>query len=92
MFVFEFSVLRDQWIRAKYERKEFTGEPKNQSIPYTTGDVIHRVCCQSLTSWCTASMNNLLPGEDKHVFLHTCISGNESWPGCHSLINVGQRL
>lgn len=37
------SLLREQWIRAKYERMEFTGETKYPPIPYTTGDVISRV-------------------------------------------------
>lgn len=31
-------VLREQWIRAKYERMEFTGETKYPPISYTTGD------------------------------------------------------
>nr|XP_019958387.1 PREDICTED: arf-GAP with dual PH domain-containing protein 2-like [Paralichthys olivaceus] len=30
-------VLREQWIRAKYERLEFTGEMKYPPISYTTG-------------------------------------------------------
>ncbi|XP_041634569.1 arf-GAP with dual PH domain-containing protein 2 [Cheilinus undulatus] len=30
-------VLREQWIRAKYERMEFTGETKYPPISYTTG-------------------------------------------------------
>ncbi|KAK2833564.1 hypothetical protein Q5P01_017453 [Channa striata] len=30
-------VLREQWIRAKYERKEFTGEIKYPPVSYTTG-------------------------------------------------------
>ncbi|XP_068605739.1 arf-GAP with dual PH domain-containing protein 2 isoform X2 [Brachionichthys hirsutus] len=30
-------VLRDQWIRAKYDRMEFTGEPKYPPLGYTTG-------------------------------------------------------
>lgn len=30
-------LLREQWIRAKYERMEFTGETKYPPIPYTTG-------------------------------------------------------
>ncbi|XP_042361630.1 arf-GAP with dual PH domain-containing protein 2 isoform X1 [Plectropomus leopardus] len=30
-------VLREQWIRAKYERMEFTGELKYPPLPYTTG-------------------------------------------------------
>lgn len=32
------SVLREQWIRAKYERMEFTGETKYPPISYTTGE------------------------------------------------------
>uniref|UniRef100_A0A3Q0RHG8 ArfGAP with dual PH domains 2 n=1 Tax=Amphilophus citrinellus TaxID=61819 RepID=A0A3Q0RHG8_AMPCI len=31
------NVLREQWIRAKYERKEFIGETKYPPLPYTTG-------------------------------------------------------
>ncbi|CAK6964867.1 arf-GAP with dual PH domain-containing protein 2 [Scomber scombrus] len=31
------TVLTEQWIRAKYERKEFTGETKYPPISYTTG-------------------------------------------------------
>ncbi|XP_041867823.1 arf-GAP with dual PH domain-containing protein 2 [Melanotaenia boesemani] len=30
-------VLKEQWIRAKYERKEFTGETKYPPLSYTTG-------------------------------------------------------
>uniref|UniRef100_A0A8C7T0M9 ArfGAP with dual PH domains 2 n=1 Tax=Oncorhynchus mykiss TaxID=8022 RepID=A0A8C7T0M9_ONCMY len=30
-------VLREQWIRAKYERMEFTGETKYPPLAYTTG-------------------------------------------------------
>ncbi|XP_039680986.1 arf-GAP with dual PH domain-containing protein 2 isoform X2 [Perca fluviatilis] len=30
-------VLREQWIRAKYERTEFTGETKYPPLSYTTG-------------------------------------------------------
>ncbi|XP_067332965.1 arf-GAP with dual PH domain-containing protein 2 [Channa argus] len=30
-------VLREQWIRAKYERMEFTGETKYPPVAYTTG-------------------------------------------------------
>lgn len=37
------SVLREQWIRAKYERMEFTGETKYPPLPYTTGDVSSQV-------------------------------------------------
>lgn len=35
---FRHSTLREQWIRAKYERTEFTGETKYPPIPYTTGE------------------------------------------------------
>ena len=38
-FPFNCSVLREQWIRAKYERTEFTGETKYPPLSYTTGDV-----------------------------------------------------
>ncbi|XP_064842959.1 arf-GAP with dual PH domain-containing protein 2-like isoform X1 [Oncorhynchus masou masou] len=31
------AVLREQWIRAKYERMEFTGETKYPPLAYTTG-------------------------------------------------------
>ncbi|XP_056144152.1 arf-GAP with dual PH domain-containing protein 2 [Lampris incognitus] len=31
------AVLREQWIRAKYERMEFTGETKYPPLSYTTG-------------------------------------------------------
>uniref|UniRef100_H2U1W3 ArfGAP with dual PH domains 2 n=1 Tax=Takifugu rubripes TaxID=31033 RepID=H2U1W3_TAKRU len=31
------STLREQWIRAKYERMEFTGETKFPPLPYNTG-------------------------------------------------------
>ncbi|KAJ7989765.1 hypothetical protein DPEC_G00307910 [Dallia pectoralis] len=31
------AVLREQWIRAKYERREFTGETKYPPLAYTTG-------------------------------------------------------
>ncbi|XP_023126589.1 arf-GAP with dual PH domain-containing protein 2 [Amphiprion ocellaris] len=31
------NVLREQWIRAKYERKEFTGETKYPPVSYSTG-------------------------------------------------------
>ncbi|CAJ1076601.1 arf-GAP with dual PH domain-containing protein 2 [Xyrichtys novacula] len=30
-------ILREQWIRAKYERMEFSGEIKYPPVPYTTG-------------------------------------------------------
>ncbi|XP_032394336.1 arf-GAP with dual PH domain-containing protein 2 isoform X2 [Etheostoma spectabile] len=30
-------VLKEQWIRAKYERREFTGETKYPPLSYTTG-------------------------------------------------------
>ncbi|XP_068193181.1 arf-GAP with dual PH domain-containing protein 1 isoform X3 [Antennarius striatus] len=33
----DYIVLRDQWIKAKYDRMEFTEEPKNPPLPYTTG-------------------------------------------------------
>ncbi|XP_026181863.1 arf-GAP with dual PH domain-containing protein 2 isoform X1 [Mastacembelus armatus] len=33
----DYEVLREQWIRAKYERMEFTGETKYPPISYTTG-------------------------------------------------------
>lgn len=33
------SVLREQWIRAKYERMEFEGEIKYPPVAYTTGEV-----------------------------------------------------
>ena len=32
--------LKEQWIRAKYERKEFIEEPREKALPYTTGIVI----------------------------------------------------
>lgn len=32
------SVLKDQWIRAKYERREFTGEKNFQLQAYNSGD------------------------------------------------------
>ncbi|KAM6966316.1 arf-GAP with dual PH domain-containing protein 2 [Tautogolabrus adspersus] len=31
------AILREQWIRAKYERMEFTGETKYPPVSYTTG-------------------------------------------------------
>lgn len=31
------SVVKEQWIRAKYERREFTGEVKYPPLSYTTG-------------------------------------------------------
>uniref|UniRef100_A0A8C5DWT7 Arf-GAP with dual PH domain-containing protein 1-like n=1 Tax=Gouania willdenowi TaxID=441366 RepID=A0A8C5DWT7_GOUWI len=31
------SFLREQWIRAKYERREFTGEMRYPPLPYSTG-------------------------------------------------------
>lgn len=34
---YDFTVLREQWIRAKYERQEFTGETKYPPPSYTTG-------------------------------------------------------
>lgn len=34
---YDYSVLREQWIRAKYERMEFTGETKYPPPSYTTG-------------------------------------------------------
>lgn len=37
--MFAVSVLREQWIRAKYERMEFTGETKYPPPSYTTGNV-----------------------------------------------------
>uniref|UniRef100_A0A669EQY4 ArfGAP with dual PH domains 2 n=1 Tax=Oreochromis niloticus TaxID=8128 RepID=A0A669EQY4_ORENI len=37
IFTLIHSILREQWIRAKYERKEFTGETKYPPLPYTTG-------------------------------------------------------
>lgn len=36
MHVFVFRVLKDQWIRAKYERREFTGESSHQPV-YCSG-------------------------------------------------------
>nr|XP_020472098.1 arf-GAP with dual PH domain-containing protein 2-like [Monopterus albus] len=33
----DYDVLREQWIRAKYERMEFTGETKYPPLSYTTG-------------------------------------------------------
>ncbi|KAM6904999.1 arf-GAP with dual PH domain-containing protein 2 [Xenentodon cancila] len=33
----DYSILREQWIRAKYERKEFTGETKYPPLSYATG-------------------------------------------------------
>lgn len=33
----DYTFLREQWIRAKYERLEFTGETKYPPPPYTTG-------------------------------------------------------
>lgn len=35
--VFAFSVLKDQWIRAKYERREFTGENNYHQQSYSLG-------------------------------------------------------
>lgn len=35
-FVFVFRVLKDQWIRAKYERREFTGESNHKPL-YCSG-------------------------------------------------------
>uniref|UniRef100_A0A674PC26 ArfGAP with dual PH domains 2 n=1 Tax=Takifugu rubripes TaxID=31033 RepID=A0A674PC26_TAKRU len=32
VYVFIFRVLKDQWIRAKYERREFTGESNHQQV------------------------------------------------------------
>lgn len=36
VYVFIFRVLKDQWIRAKYERREFTGESNHQQL-YCSG-------------------------------------------------------
>ena len=35
--IFTCSVLREQWIRAKYERKEFVPSAPEMSRPYLTG-------------------------------------------------------
>ena len=37
MLCFAFSVLKDQWIRAKYERREFTGENSHCQQVYSSG-------------------------------------------------------
>lgn len=37
VFCFVFRVLKDQWIRAKYDRREFTGESNHQPA-YCSGD------------------------------------------------------
>lgn len=42
------SILREQWIRAKYERKEFTGDTKYPPLPYTTGDLFNDLLMNSL--------------------------------------------
>lgn len=36
-FWFPDSVLKDQWIRAKYERREFTGESNSLQQGYSSG-------------------------------------------------------
>ena len=33
------SVCREQWIRAKYDRKEFLSDKTDESIPYMTGEL-----------------------------------------------------
>lgn len=43
MFCFAFSVLKDQWIRAKYERGEFTGENSHCQQAYSSGDYPHPI-------------------------------------------------
>ena len=40
-----FRVLREQWIRAKYDRKEFLAEATDQDRSYTTGQ---RMCTLQL--------------------------------------------
>ena len=37
-------VIREQWIRAKYERKEFLAEAADDDRTYTTGQVAVCVC------------------------------------------------
>lgn len=43
------SVLVEQWIRAKYERGEFTGDTKYPPLPYTTGNTNIHVFLTCLT-------------------------------------------
>lgn len=48
IFTLIHSILREQWIRAKYERKEFTGDTKYPPLPYTTGDFFNDLLMNSL--------------------------------------------
>lgn len=70
-------VLREQWIRAKYEREEFTGETKYPPLSYTTGDVCFQclltcVCTVEHKSfsvcWCKNVINNVVP----HTLAELC--------------------
>lgn len=45
LILFTPSVLREQWIRAKYERMEFTGETKYPPLAYTTGELALLLVC-----------------------------------------------
>ena len=38
------SVCREQWIRAKYDRKEFLSDKTDESIPYITGELAGLWC------------------------------------------------
>lgn len=49
-YILFFSVLKDQWIRAKYERREFTGESNKFLQIYTSGDcfIIFILCTDKM--------------------------------------------
>ena len=47
-FVYSFRVVREQWIRAKYERKEFLVEHDESHRPYQTGTCVCVCVCDGL--------------------------------------------
>ncbi|KAF3700271.1 Arf-GAP with dual PH domain-containing protein 2 Centaurin-alpha-2 [Channa argus] len=94
-------VLREQWIRAKYERMEFTGETKYPPVAYTTGDVF--TVFQTHVSCRTLKFFNYV-GVNKYVNVGTCTHselckkkmalctmrepGSENWTDCQSGVHT----
>lgn len=56
LFMHWYSVCREQWIRAKYERQEFIAEVDEVKRPYTTGNLISFIAVHldrlALTHFC----------------------------------------
>lgn len=78
------SVLREQWIRAKYERMEFIGETKYPPISYTTGIVLLTNLFVSLRL--ETNMNYVFPHshaelcKNNLLFFLLKAPGSENWP------------